>query len=141
MGWDRGLEEACSLSCSVDALFVDINYTICDYKEELLEEVLRSMEKFYRCKDIVYDILPPKIVQVYCTSDLRKYKWGKYENRKKHIKTANGIKLKNNFDLHRSFLKAIYYGQKISKKIFPLKYSLGTRKLKKGLQSDNVEAK
>ena len=111
VGWDRGLEEACSLSCSVDALFVDINYTICDYKEELLEEVLRSMEKFYRCKDIVYDILPPKIVQLYWTSDLRKYKRGKDENRNRQIKTANSIKFNNGFELHRKVFEATDYGR------------------------------
>ena len=40
-----------------------------------MEELLMSIEKFYCCKDIVYDILPSKIVQLCCTSDLRKYKW------------------------------------------------------------------
>ena len=85
---------------------------------------MRSIYKFYCCKDIVYDILPPKIVQLYCTSDLRKYKRGKYENENRQIKKTNGIKLKNGFDLHRKFLEAIDYGQKISKKSFPLNYSL-----------------
>ena len=27
-----------------------------------MEEILRSIDKCYRCKDIVYNILPPKIV-------------------------------------------------------------------------------
>ena len=52
-------------SCSVGDLFLDVNYTTFDDKEKLLEEILRSREKFYRCKDIVYDIFPPKIVQLY----------------------------------------------------------------------------
>ena len=85
-----------------------------------MEELLRSIEKCYRCKEIVYDILPPKIVQLYCNSDLSKYKRGKYENEKSQIKTSNGIKLKNGFDLHRNVLEAIEYGQKIAKKGFPL---------------------
>ena len=76
-----------------------------------MEELLRSRNKFYRCKDIVCDILPPKIVQRYCTSDLSKYKWeGGGENGNRQIKTENGIKLKNDFDLHRKFLEAIEYG-------------------------------
>ena len=33
--------------------------------------------EIYHCKDIVYDILTPKIVQLYCASDLRKFKRGK----------------------------------------------------------------
>ena len=41
-----------------------------------MEEILRSIDKFYCCKDIVYDILPPKILQLYFTLDLRKYKCG-----------------------------------------------------------------
>ena len=34
------------LSCSVGDLFVDINYTIFYDKEELMEDLLRSREKF-----------------------------------------------------------------------------------------------
>ena len=102
---------------------------------------MRSREKCYRCNDIVYDILPPKIVQLYCTSDLSKYKWGSYENGNRQVKTENGIKLKNGFDLHRNFLEAIDYGRKIEKKRFPLNCSLETEKSNKGLQSDNGEAK
>ena len=102
---------------------------------------MRSIEKFYYFKDIVYDILPPKIVQLYCTSDLSKYKRGKYDNGNRQIKTENGIKLKNGFDLHRKFLEAIYYGQNIAKKSFPLNYSPETEKCKKGLQSENGESK
>ena len=77
------------------------------------------------------------MVQLYCTSYLRKYKWGKDKNGKWNIKTENGIKLKNIFDLHRKFLEAIYYGQKIAKKRFPLNCSLKTEKFKKVLQSEN----
>ena len=80
-----------------------------------------SREKCYRCKDIVYDILSPKILKLCCTSDLRKYKWGKDENGNRHIKTKNGIKLKNGFDLHRKFLEDIDYGHKIAKKRFSKK--------------------
>ena len=80
-------------------------------------------------------------MQLYCTSDLRKYKRGKYENGNRQIKTANGIKLKNGFDLHRKFLEDTGYGRKIAKKIFPLDCSPETEKFKKGLQSDNGEAK
>ena len=61
----------------VGDLFVDINYNTFDDKEELLKELLRSREKYYRCKDVVYDILPPKIVQLYCISDISKCKWGR----------------------------------------------------------------
>ena len=50
------------LSCSVGVLFVGINYTAFDRKEGLLEEILRSREISYHYKDIVYAILPPKIV-------------------------------------------------------------------------------
>ena len=64
-------------NCSVGDLFVDINYTTFDDKEELLEELLRSRDKCYCCKDIIYEILPPKVVQLYCNSDLSKYKRGK----------------------------------------------------------------
>ena len=106
-----------------------------------MEELLSSTNKFYCCKDIVYDIIPPKIVQLYCTSDLRKYKWGKDENGKRQIKTENVTKSKNGFDLHRKFLEAIDYGRKMAKKSFPLNYSLETGKLKKVLQSDNGEGK
>ena len=66
---------------------------------------------------------------------------GKYENGNKQIKTTNVIKLKNGFDLHRNVLEAISYGQKIAKKRFPLNCSLKTEKFKKGLQSQNEEAK
>ena len=48
-------------------------------------DILRSIEKFYCCKDIVFDILPPKIVQLYFTSYLRKYKKGKYDNGNRQI--------------------------------------------------------
>ena len=68
------------LSCSVGDLFVDINYTIFYDKEELMEDLLRSREKFYHCKYIVYAIILTKIVQLYCTSDLRKYKRGNMRN-------------------------------------------------------------
>ena len=51
---------------------------------------------------------------------------GKDENGNKQIKTENGIKLKNVFDLHKNFLEDIDYGQKIAKKIFPLNCSLET---------------
>ena len=53
------------LSCSFGDLFFDINYITFDDKEELMKEILSSREKCYRCKDIVYEILPPKIVQPY----------------------------------------------------------------------------
>ena len=106
-----------------------------------MERILRSKDTHNCCKDIVYDILPPKIVQLYCTSDPRKYKRGKYDNGNRKIKTANVIKLKNGFDLHMRFLEAIDYGQKIAKKRFPLNYSPEMEKFKKGLQSENVEAK
>ena len=56
-----------------------------------MEEIFRSIEKIYRCKYIVSDILQPKIVQLYFTSDLRKYKRGKYENGKRQIKIENDI--------------------------------------------------
>ena len=49
---------------------------------------------------------------------------GKYDNESRKIKTPNGIKLDNGFDLHRSFLEAIYYGRKIAQKIFSLNFSL-----------------
>ena len=96
-----------------------------------------SREKCYICKETVCDILPPKIVQLYCTSDLRKYKWVIYDNRNRQIKTENGIKFKNGFDLHKNFLEAIDYGWKISKNRFPLNYSLEMEKPKKGLHSDS----
>ena len=69
-----------------------------------MKDILRSIEIFYRCKDIVYDILPLKIVQLYCTSDLMKYKWGKDENGNRKIKTENSIKFNNGLDLHRKVL-------------------------------------
>ena len=50
------------LSCSVDDLFYDINYTTFNGKEKVTQEFLSSREKYYRCKDIVYDIVPPKTV-------------------------------------------------------------------------------
>ena len=103
------------------------------HREEILVKLLRSREKCYRFKDIFYDIILPKIVQLYCTSDLIKYKWVNDYNENRQIKTANVIKLKNGFDLHRIFLEAIDYGQKISKKIFPLNCSPETKKIKKGL--------
>ena len=59
--------------------------------------------KFYRCEYIVYDILPLKILQLYCTLDLMKYTWGKDENDNRQIITANCIRFKNGFDLHRIF--------------------------------------
>ena len=64
-------------SYSVGDLFVDIIYTKFNDKKEFLEYILRSRQKFYCCRDIVYDILPPKVVQLYCTPDLSKYKQGK----------------------------------------------------------------
>ena len=64
------------LSCSVGDLFVVVNYTIFDDKEELMEDILKSREKYYCCKDISYSMLLPKIVQLCCTSYPRKYKWG-----------------------------------------------------------------
>ena len=51
-------------SCSVGDLFVDINYTAFDDKEELLEEFLRSREECYRFKDNVSENFTPKIVQL-----------------------------------------------------------------------------
>ena len=80
-------------------------------------------------------------MQLYCTSDLRKYKRGKYEYWNRHIKTENGTKLKNVFDLHRVFLEAIHYGQKITNKRFLINYYLETNKFKKGIQSENGESK
>ena len=44
------------LSCSFGGLFVDINHTTFDYKEELMEELLSSREKYYHCGDVVFDI-------------------------------------------------------------------------------------
>ena len=108
MGWNRSWEEVDIFGCSVDDLFVDINYTTFDDKEELLEGLLSSREKFYLCKGIFYEIIPPKIVQLYLTSDLSQYNWVKDENGNRQIKTANGIKLKNGFALHRNFLEAIF---------------------------------
>ena len=52
-----------------------------------MEDILSSRYKSYHFKYIVYHILPPKIVQLCCTSYLRKYKWVKDENGNKHIKT------------------------------------------------------
>ena len=52
MGWNRSWEEVDIFGCSVDDLFVDINYTTFDDKEELLEGLLSSREKFYLCKGI-----------------------------------------------------------------------------------------
>ena len=80
-------------------------------------------------------------MQLYCTSYLRKYKRGKYWNENRHIKTANGINLKNVFDLHRNVLEDIYYDQEITKKRFSQSYSLEMKKLKRGLKSENGEAK
>ena len=105
---------------SVGDLFVDINYTTFDDKGELLQELLRSRYKCDRCKDIFYEILPPKIVQLYSTSDPRKHKRGKYENGNRKIKTANDTKLKNGFELHRKFVEAVDYVRKIARKRFPL---------------------
>ena len=51
-------------SFSVGGLFVDIIYTTFDDREDNLDKLLRSREKFYRFKDIVYEILPLKIVQL-----------------------------------------------------------------------------
>ena len=85
---------------------------------------MRLREKYYHCKESVYAILPPKIVQLYCNSDIRKYKWAKYDNGKRHSKTENDIKLKNGFDSYRKFLEANNYGQKIANTIFPMNYSL-----------------
>ena len=81
-----------------------------------------SIETFYCCKDIIYEILPPKILQLYCTLDIRKYKRGKDDNGNRQINVANDIKLKNDFDIRRKLLEDIDYGGKIAKKSFPLKY-------------------
>ena len=54
-------------------------------------------------------------MQLYCTSDLRKYIWGKYENGNSQIEISNVIKLKNGFDINRKLMEAIDYGQKIVK--------------------------
>ena len=111
------------LSCSVGNLFDDIIYNAFDDKDELMEELLRSIVKCYRCKDIAYDILPPKILKIYYTLYLKKYKWGRvYDNGNMQIKTTNDITLKNGFDLHRKFLEAIDYGRKIANKRFPQNY-------------------
>ena len=56
-GWKRVWEESWFLNCSVGALSVDINYTTFYYKEEILEEILKSRDKCYCCKYIVYGIL------------------------------------------------------------------------------------
>ena len=96
-----------------------------------MEDLLRSRDKFYHYKYIVYAIILTKIVQLYCSSDLNKYTWGKYENGNSQIEIANVIKLKNGFDLHRKILEAIDYGQKIAKKIFPQNYSLEMEKLRR----------
>ena len=80
-------------------------------------------------------------MQLYCTSDITTYKWGKHENGNRQIKTESDIELKNGFDLHRKFLEAIDYGRKFAKKIFPLNYSREMENFKKGLQSENGEAK
>ena len=93
---------------------------------------MRPRDKCYHCKDIVYDILPPKIVQLYCIPNLRKYKRERYENGTRHIRKENGIKLKNGFDIHRKFLEAIDYGWKFTKKIFPLNYFTGNGKIQEG---------
>ena len=75
-----------------------------------MEDLLRSRAKCNCCKDIVYDILLPKIVQLYCTSYIRKYKWVRVEeNKNRQIKIANGIKLNNGFGLQRKFIEAIDY--------------------------------
>ena len=80
-------------------------------------------------------------MRLYCTSELRRYKWGKYDNGNRQIKISNGIRLKNGFDLHRKFWGDIYYGRIIAKKRFSLNYSLETVKFKKVVQSENGEAK
>ena len=85
-----------------------------------MENHLISTDKCYCCKCIVYDILPPKIVQVYCTSDLRRKQWGKYDNGDINIKKEHGIKLKKRFDLNKKFLEAIDDGKKMAKNRFPL---------------------
>ena len=51
---------------------------------------------------------------------------GGNENGKRQIRIANGINLKNGFDLHMKFLEAIDYGRKIAKKIFTVNCSLET---------------
>ena len=80
-------------------------------------------------------------MQLYCNSDIRKYKWAKYDNGKRHSKTENDIKLKNGFDSYRKVLEGIDYGQKIANTIFPINYSLEIEKNKKGLQSHNGDSK
>ena len=68
-------------------------------------------------------------MQLYCTEYLWKYKLGRLdENGNIQIKIENSIRLKNGSDLHRNVLKAIDYGQKIAKKIFPQNYSLEMEK-------------
>ena len=66
MGWNIRREESRSFSRIVGDLFIDINYTIFYDKGGILEDILSSRDKYYRCKDIVYEILPPKVVQLYC---------------------------------------------------------------------------
>ena len=81
-------------------------------------------------------------MQLYCTSDLRIYKLVRVdENWNRHIKTENGIKLNNGFDLHMDFLNAVDYVRRIANKIFPQNYSLEMEIFKRSLHSDNGEAK
>ena len=56
------------LSCSDGGLFFDMNYTTFDYKKDFLEDILRSRQKYYRLKDIVYDINVKRKVLMILTS-------------------------------------------------------------------------
>ena len=50
MGFGTEVEKKPDIfSCSVGDLFVDVNYTTFDAKEELFEDLLRSREKCYHC--------------------------------------------------------------------------------------------
>ena len=71
-------------------------------------------------------------MQLYCTSDLRKYKRVKEKNGNRQIKTAHGIKLKSGFELHRKFLEANDYGRKIYKKEIPTKLIAGNGNIQEG---------
>ena len=111
------------LSRRFGGLFVGINYNAFDEKEEPLEEFLKSRDKFCHCKDIVYDIILPKIAQLYCTSDQRKYKWVNMRMGTGRLKHQMESSLRI-FLTFTGFWEDIYYGRKISKTIFPLNYSL-----------------
>ena len=61
-----------------------------------------------------------------------KYKWGKHDNGKWKIKTENGIKLNNSFDLHSMFLETINYGSENFKEEISTKLITGNRKNQEG---------